>query len=47
MLVSTPTSNISDDLTMALKTSVKLVPRLNGFSMSVYILAFENLEVDI
>ena len=41
------TSNFSDDLTMALKMSVKLPPRLNGFSLSIYILTFENLYVGI
>ena len=41
------TSNFSDDLTMALKMSVKFATRLNGFSMSVYILAFKNQIVSI
>ena len=41
------TSNFSDDLTMALKMSVKFVPRLNGFSGSVYILTFKNQIVSI
>ena len=41
------TSNFSDDLTMALKMSVKFATRLNGFSMSVHILAFGILIVDI
>jgi hypothetical protein len=41
------TSNFSDDLTMALKMSVKFATRLNGFSVSVHILAFGILIVDI
>lgn len=38
MLVSTPTSNISDDLTMALKMSVMFVAKGNGFSIAPMIL---------
>ena len=41
------TSNFSDDLTMALKMSVKFVARLNGFSLSIYILALEILIMSI
>ena len=41
------TSNFSDDLTMALKMGVKFVPRLNGFSLSFYILAIGNQFVSI
>ena len=41
------TSNFSEDLTMALKMGVKFMSRLNGFSMSPYILIFENEKVGI
>ena len=41
------TSNFSDDLTMALKMGVKFMSRLNGFSLSFYILVFENQNVGI
>ena len=41
------TSNFSDDLTMALKMGVKFVARLNGFSLSIYILALEILIMSI
>ena len=41
------TSNFSEDLTMALKMSVKFMSRLNGFSMAPYIRAFENQIIGI
>ena len=41
------TSNLSEDLTMALKMAVKFMSRLNGFSMIPYIVTFENENVGI
>ncbi len=42
-----PAQNFPDDLAMALKMPVKFMSRLNGFSLSVYILAFENIKIAI
>ena len=38
---------VNSTLRTALKMSVKLPPRLNGFSLSIYILIFENQFTDI
>lgn len=40
-------SNFSCDLTMALKMLVKFAARFNGYSMSVYTLAFGIPNVDV